>query len=694
MPQQTNITTIGSSYPLGATVMRDGINFSVYSNNSTGMDLVLFDSVDAKEPSDVISLSPEQNRTYNYWHVFVPHLKAGQVYGYRAHGPNEPERGLRFDPEKLLLDPYSHGLWMPPGYDRAAACKPGDDTATAMKSVAVRGHDYDWEHDMRPYTPWANTVIYEMHVAGFTKNPNSGVAREKRGTYAGVIEKIPYLVDLGVTAVELLPVFQFDPYDAPLGMKNYWGYAPISFFAPHLAYSSVKTPEGAIREFRDMVKALHRAGIEVILDVVFNHTAEGNEDGPTLCYRGLSNPEYYILEQDPRYYSNFSGTGNTLNGNHPVVRRMILDSLRYWAVEMHVDGFRFDLASILSRGMDGQPLKNSPVLWDIETDPHLAGVKLIAEAWDAGGLYQVGNFIGESWNEWNGRFRDDVRSFVVGEPGAVRDLPKRLLASPDIYAHEQREPEQSVNFVTAHDGFTMNDLVSYNEKHNEANGENNNDGESHNRSWNCGVEGPSFEPEVEGLRLRQVKNLFTLLMMAMGTPMFVMGDEVRRTQLGNNNAFCQDTELSWFDWSLVEKNEGLLRFVKELIRRRRHDVTRPGEPTEPLAQVLQKSKIAWHGSKLYSPDWSDESRVLACTVLSSANDNLMHFMANNSDSAVEFELPKEPRTWLRVIDTFMDSPNDITTDPDAVPVETPTYWVQPRSIVVLEVHGRDEAIIF
>jgi glycogen operon protein len=353
---ETYITTTGSSAPLGATVHRDGVNFSVFSIDSTGMDLVLFNSLDSTQPSAVIAMDPVINKTYHYWHVFVPHLKAGQVYGYRAHGAFEPERGLRFDPEKLLLDPYAAGIWVPDNYNRAAACAPGDNTATAMKSVVVDTSDYDWENDYRPRTPWSKTVIYEMHLAGFTRNPNSGVAEDKRGTYAGVIEKIPYLMDLGVTAVELLPVFQFDEYDAPLGMKNYWGYSPIGFFAPHLAYSSVRDPQACVNEFRDMVKAFHRAGIEVILDVVFNHTAEGNHEGPTLSFRGLANSEYYILEPEKQYYSNYSGTGNTLNGNRSIARRLILDSLRYWANEMHIDGFRFDLASILSRDTNGNPV--------------------------------------------------------------------------------------------------------------------------------------------------------------------------------------------------------------------------------------------------------------------------------------------------------------------------------------------------
>src|SRR5208282_3176671 len=492
----------GSSFPLGATDVGDGVNFSVYSKNASRVDVLLFDTVDAAKPARVVSLDRQPHRTYHYWHAWVRGIRPGQIYGYRVHGPFAPAQGMRFDPQRLLLDPYGRAVAVPPGYDRVAASRPGDNAAHAMKSVVAPSSEYDWEGDRPLRHSYAETVIYEMHLAGFTRHPNSGVTPCKRGTYAGLIEKIPYLQDLGITAVELLPVFQFDSQDCPPGRVNYWGYSPVSFFAPHLAYSSQRDPLAAIHEFRDMVKALHRAGIEVILDVVYNHTAEGSEDGPTFCFRGLENAAYYILQREPASYCNYTGTGNTLNANHPVVRRLIVDSLRYWVTEMHVDGFRFDLASILSRDEAGRPLVNPPVLWDIESDPLLAGTKLIAEAWDAGGLYQVGSFVGDAWREWNGKFRDDIRRFVRGDDGLVSALAARLLASPDLYAHKAREPEQSVNFVTCHDGFTLNDLVSYNDKHNEANGEQNRDGANDNGSWNCGVEGPTSDPEIERLRAR------------------------------------------------------------------------------------------------------------------------------------------------------------------------------------------------
>src|SRR5437899_7555755 len=446
----------GRSSPLGATLSREGANFSVYSKHATGMELLLFDNVDDARPASVIRIDPATNHTYHYWHVFVPGIKAGQIYGYRVEGPFDPASGMRFDPAKVLLDPYGRGTVVPKNYSRDAARQEGDNCATAMKNVVVDPSAYDWEGDTPLNRPASRTIIYEMHVRGFTCHPSSGIPEKKCGTFAGLIEKVPYLHELGVTAVELMTVFQFDAQDSPPGRVNYWSYAPVSFFAPHQAYSSRQDPLGPLDEFRDTVKALHRAGIEVILDVVFNHTAEGNHGGPTLSFRGFDNSTYYILDQDRARYANYSGTGNTLNANHPIVRRMIVDSLRYRVEEMHVDGFRFDLAAILGRDESGQLMSDPPVLWDIESDPALAGTKMIAEAWDAAGLYQVGSFLGDSWKEWNGKFRDDVRSFFCGEKDSVQRFEDRFIGSHEICRREEREAEQSVNFVTCKDVFTLN----------------------------------------------------------------------------------------------------------------------------------------------------------------------------------------------------------------------------------------------
>ena len=680
-------TKEGRSSPLGATVSANGTNFCVYSKHATGIELLLFDCVDDARPARVISIDPAINRTYHYWHISVPRVKAGQIYGYRVKGAFDPRSGVRFDPAKVLLDPYGRGAVVPKNYSRDAARMKGDNAAMAIKSVVTDPHTYDWEGDTPLKAPSSQTIVYEMHVRGFTCHPSSEVAQQQRGTFAGLIEKIPYLKELGVTAVELMPVFQFDPQDAPSERLNYWGYAPVSFFAPHQAYSSRQDALGPLDEFRDMVKALHRAGIEVILDVVFNHTAEGNHDGPTLSFRGLDNPTYYILEQDRARYANYSGTGNTLNANHPIVRRMILDSLRYWVKEMHVDGFRFDLAAILERDGSGQLMPNPPVLWDIESDPELAGIKLIAEAWDAAGLYKVGSFIGDSWKEWNGPFRDDVRSFFRGEENSVRHFADRLAGSPAIYGHEEREAEQSVNFVTCHDGFTLNDLVSYNSKHNEANGENNRDGANDNRSWNCGVEGPTDDPDVEKLRNRQAKNFLTVTMLSVGMPMLLMGDEVRRTQLGNNNAYCQDNETSWFDWTLLTKHADILRFVTLLNARR---VLRDAEPERhrvSLNQLLRGVNLAWHGIKLNQPDWSEHSHSIAFMAELRQEGLLFHVILNAYWQPLDFELPRfnsvGENPWRRWIDTALDSPRDILEWAKAEPLHGHNYRANSRSVVML-----------
>jgi len=681
----TDTNDPGKSFPIGATVHPDGVNFCVYSKNSTGMELLLFDDTNDAKPARVISLDPDHNRTFSYWHIFVPGIEAGQVYAYRAQGPFDPQRGLRFDSEKILLDPYARAIAIPHHYNRDAAAWPGANTSVAMKSVVADTSNYDWEGDTPLRRSFENTVIYEMHVRGFTRHPSSGMSDQKRGTYAALIEKIPYLQDLGVTAVELLPVFQFDEQEAPAGLKNYWGYNPISFFVPHCGYSSQQHPLSVLDEFRDMVKALHSADIEVILDVVYNHTAEADHLGPTFCYRGLENRNYYILEEDKARYANFSGTGNTLNANDSMVRRLILDSLHYWVEEMHVDGFRFDLASILSRDRHGQPLANPPILWDIETDPILAGTKLIAEAWDAAGLYQVGNFAGDHWKEWNGQFRDDVRAFMKGDPGMVNKVASRFFASPDIYGHEEREPEQSVNFVTCHDGFTMNDLVSYNRKHNEANGEANRDGNNHNLSWNYGVEGPTDDLAIENLRLRQIKNFFTINLLALGVPMLLMGDEVRRTQRGNNNAYCQDNEISWFDWNLVEEHADLHDFVKRLIRLRLDLAIFRENHGLSLTELLHEAKIQWHGTELHQPDSSFESHSLAFSVWGQRE--IFHFIINAYWEALEFQLPPISghvrNGWRRVIDTFLDTPDDFCELAESPKVKDTKYLVHPRTMVIL-----------
>jgi glycogen operon protein len=689
LPASSRAAESGRSYPLGATPLAGGVNFSVYSRAASGIDLLLFDDASDGKPSRVISLDPGSNRTWHYWHVFVPGTHAGQVYGFRAHGPFDPARGLRFDPLKVLLDPYGRAVVVPGNYSRDAAQAEGDNAATAMKSAVSDLQVYDWEGDKPLKRPWSRTIVYEMHVRGFTAHPNSGVSESRRGTYAGVIEKIPYLQQLGITAVELLPVFQFDVRNAPPGRLNYWGYQPVSFFAPHQAYSSRPDALGPLDEFRDMVKALHRAGIEVILDVVFNHTAEGDHHGPTQCFRGLDNATYYMLQPDASRYKDFTGTGNTVNANHPIVRRMIVDSLRYWVDEMHVDGFRFDLASILARDAFGNVMPAPPVLWDIETDPALAGTKMIAEAWDAAGLYQVGSFVGDNWREWNGQFRDDCRDFFRGAEHAVTRIADRLLGSHMIFGHEEREAEQSINFVACHDGFTLNDLVSYNWKHNEENGEDNRDGCDDNRSWNCGLEGPSADPATESLRNRQTKNFLTITMLSLGVPMILMGDEARRTQRGNNNAYCQDNDISWFDWNLLNKHWDVVRFVRLLNGRRLLRDVEHERQRWTLTELLRQAKHEWHGVKLGQPDWSAHSHSLALEGDVGTQNLRFYLIMNAWWEPLDFELPAvtDSHAWHRWIDTALEPPQDIVEWRAAPRFTGSLYRAGARSVAVLIAGG-------
>ncbi len=685
----------GRSFPLGPMVQRGGVNFSVFAKQAKGIDLLFFDRVDDPKPARVIRLDPEMNRTYHYWHTFVPGITPGQLYGYRVYGSFFPEKGLRFNPDKVLLDPYAKAIARPKGYDRSAMCEPGDNTALAIKSVVVDVGSYEWDSDVPPRTPFTKTILYELHVGGFTSHPNSGLPDYLRGTYRGLIGKIPYLRDLGITAVELLPVFAFDEQDGPEGLENYWGYSPISFFSPHPGYSSRPEPLDVLDEFRDMIKALHKAGVEVVLDVVYNHTAEGNEHGPVLCFRGLSNETYYILQQNKAFYANYTGCGNTLNANESVCRRLILDSLRYWVSVMHVDGFRFDLASILSRDKYGHPMASPPVLWDIDSDPILTNVKLIAEAWDPGGLYQVGTFPGDRWHEWNGRFRDDVRSFIKGDNGMAGTFAHRLLASPDIYGHKEREPEQSINFVTCHDGFTLNDLVTYNGKHNEANREENRDGSDSNLSWNCGVEGGTADPEVERLRNQQVKNLLALTLLSAGTPMLLMGDEVRRTQNGNNNAYCQNNETSWFDWDLLDRHQDVYRFTKTLAAVRLHRALANGRSGVTLNELLLENLVRWHGVRIDCPDWGQQSHTLAATISFPVNQLLLHLIVNSFWEPLTFDIPPPGpghEGWRRCIDTSLESPHDIYDRNSAPTIASSSYVAAPRSLVLLIAEPLDGTI--
>jgi isoamylase len=665
-----------------------GVNFAFFSQHATSVELLLFNEHDDPEPVQRIALYSESNKTFHFWHVDVIGLRPGMHYGIRVDGPFAPHLGHRFNWNKVLIDPYAKGntnnLW-----DRGAACGPDDNMAKSLRSVVIDPAEYEWEGDQPLRRPMSEMVIYEMHVGGFTKHPSARVAHP--GTFNGVVEKIPYLKSLGVTAIELLPVFEFDETEvvrnAPDGtpLKNYWGYSTVSFFAPHRDYCTTPEEGTHLTEFRDMVKALHRAGIEVILDVVFNHTNEGNHEGPTINFKGFDNSIYYhTVPSDRQYYMDYSGCGNTVNCNHPIPEKLIVECLEFWVRDLHVDGFRFDEGSILARDQNGEVMAYPPVVWNIELSETLAESKIIAEAWDAAGLYQIGYFPGFRWAEWNGKFRDDIRRFLKGDGGMVGAVANRLAGSSDLYESSGHLPINSINFITCHDGFTLNDVVSYNEKHNWDNGEGNRDGGDDNMSWNCGAEGPTDDPQIEALRTRQVKNAFALLMLARGVPMFVAGDEVRRSQKGNNNAYCQDNEISWFDWSLQDKHPDVLRFAAQMIafRKRMTTVHRPRFFTGAM-NARGVRDITWHGTRLDTPGWNDPcARTLAFTLAGFDDEPDLHVMMNMYSDALDFEIPVLPgRKWHLAIDTSAPSPADIADPGSERPVSVTTFKVAAQSIV-------------
>ena len=680
---RTSSIEAGESYPLGATLSARGVNFSLFCKNAERIELLLFDEINPTQASRVIHLDPVTNKTFYYWHCFIPGLQAGQRYAYRVYGPFAPEKGLRYDGEKVLIDPYARAVDMT-FYDRQAALLPGDNGHSAIRSVVIDPTVYDWEGDKPLNHPFAKSVIYELHVAGFTKSPTSGINPELRGTYRGLIEKIPYLKSLGITSVELMPCHQFDPFDAPGGL-NYWGYSPIAFFAPHAQYGATNDPIALVNEFRDMVKAFHKVGIEVILDVVFNHTGEGDERGTTLSFKGIENRAYYLLQpENKQYYNDYTGTGNTLNTNHSVVRRMVIDCLCHWVSEMHIDGFRFDLASVLARDERGNFLENPPLLWEIESEPKLASTKIIAEAWDTRG-YQLGSFVGDKWAEWNGVFRDDMRRFVKGDSGMIGPIADRLVGSPDLFGKILRDPNRSINFITCHDGFTMNDLVSYNYKHNLANGEENRDGTNNNNSWNGGVEGPTDREDINALRLRQIKNFMTILMISQGTPMLSMGDEVRRTQFGNNNAYAQDNEISWMDWEAVEKEKELLHFVQKLIK---FNLRSPFFQESIYWTNPGGIIITWHGAQLFKPEWGEHSHAIALQLYHPILDQYLYMAINTFWESIVFEIPQLPQDindgkWKRIIDTNLHEPDACCLGPDYFYLPEAKYEVAARAVLVL-----------
>lgn len=701
----------GLPVPPGVKLDSDGAQFSILSRHATGVTLLLFENSEDDTAYMEYILDPAINRTGDIWHIWISDIKEGQLYGYRIDGPYEPVHGHRFNPNKLVLDPYAKAVsgnhtWdftMAVGYDPRSenedlSFSRTDNVQHSPKCI-VTGLHTDNDSTPRPLTiPMDETIIYELHVKGFTFSSTSGTTAP--GTYRGLAEKIPYLKELGITAVELMPVQEFDEFENvnvnPLTgekLKNFWGYSTISFFAPKAKYSHTGKMGEQVWEFREMVKQFHNSGIEVILDIVFNHTAEGDHLGPTINFRGIDNSIYYILKNDKRFYHNFSGCGNTLNCNHPLVRDYILDCLRYWVVEMYVDGFRFDLASILGRDQKGNILSNPPLLERISEDPILRNTKIIAEAWDAGGAYQVGAFPGR-WAEWNGAYRDDVRSFWKRDTGTVRNFATRLTGSYDLYGSLNKNPLNSINFITCHDGFTMNDLVSYTTKHNIANGEHNRDGENNNLSFNLGIEGNDATPLIHSLRNRQIKNFMTTLFMSQGVPMILAGDEFRRTQQGNNNAYCQDNEISWLNWELMDTHSDIVRFLKMLIRfRKQHPVLRQARfTTGDTATGFNAPDCQWHGIQPGKPDWNDHSHSIALQLngrytrlTHERNDRDIYMVFNASLYTLTFQIPRpfNGSKWIDIIDTSRESPYDILDETDASLIEEKEIRVKKLSSRVL-----------
>ncbi len=672
-------TTRGHCRPFGATPRPGGVNFAVFSRHAEQVHLVLFQE-GQEEPIAEIPLDPKVNKTGDVWHVFVEGLTADYLYGYRVWGPSNPRAGHRFDPRAVLIDPYAPAF--SGGHRWGCLDVPhGKSNGRLTRRGRMVLDDFDWEGDVPPATPMSQTVIYELHVRGYTCHPSSGVPHP--GTFLGLCEKIPHLKSLGVTAVQLMPILEFDELEQthrhpgtgePL--KNYWGYSPLSFFAPKASYAAHRGQQ--VREFKEMVRTFHRAGLEVILDVVYNHTGEGNENGHTLSFRGLDNAIYYMLDREGRYY-NFSGCGNTLNCNHPLVRDLIIDSLTYLVSELHVDGFRFDLATILGRGPHGQVLEDPPLIRHIAEHPVLAGTKLIAEAWDAAGVTQLGKF--PAWGRWaelNGWFRDDVRRFLRSDPGAAPQVAKRICGSLDLYGDSSRHPYHSVNFVTCHDGFTLNDLVSYNHKHNAENGENNRDGWNDNLSYNCGAEGPTENPHVNALRQRQMRNFLTMLLISQGVPLLSQGDEFGRTQRGNNNAYCQDNEISWVDWDAAQRNAGLTRFTRMMIALRKKYFA--------LSREEFVSRVSWHGTSVGNPDWTGLRRTLAFQLHGWQGRPDLYVLFNAHWEWQKFCLPPHDGQWRwrRLVDTNLAVPDDIVDESAAVRLRPGDHYIAaPRSAVLL-----------
>lgn len=703
-------TLPGHPFPLGAEPSENGVNFAIFSRNGTRVILNLFSNEGDKEPSDTIELDPVNNRTGDIWHIFIPNLKAGTLYLYQIDGPFEPSNGHRFNVKQFLLDPYAKALtaesiflnlpnnYRPPVDKTDIDLADGSHPYNFPKCVVIDDSSFDWEGDKPINRPLNESIIYEVHAKGFTAGKNSNV--KNPGTYDGFIEKIPYLKELGITAVELLPMYEFDEYEntninprTGERMKNYWGYSTLSFFAPKASFAADKAPGAVVTEFKRLVKEMHKANLEVILDVVFNHTAEGNEHGVAISFRGIENSIYYMLVGSHKeYYMNYSGCGNTFNCNHPIVRTFIIDCLRHWVLDYHIDGFRFDLASILTRNPDGSIPGLPPLTNAIAEDPILSKTKIIAEPWDAGGAYHVGGFPGGRWAEWNDKFRDEIRRFWRGDEKASTGAATRITGSSDLYTISGRTPNHSINFVSCHDGFTMNDLVSYNHKHNEENGEENRDGTDSNWSYNHGYEGPTANPFIEKMRNKQMKNFMLTLLISQGTPMLLGGDELRRTQRGNNNAYCQDNDMSWFDWTLAETNSKILDFTRKAINLRKNHAVFKRNTFFLGQRAGSVPDIQWYNADGSNPDWNNLSRFLAfclfgqyCKNADGNADNDFYIAANTDrqDIMVTIPTPLPNKKWYLLADTSDDSDNSIMEEDKIEQLREQEHYVIPANSLII-----------
>ncbi len=702
----------GTPLPSGASIRKDGVNFSLFSRNGTAVKIVLFEKEEDEEPCFVYDLDPVKNRTGDIWHIHIDEAKAGSLYLYTVDGPDNPEQGHRFNKEHYLLDPYAKAITSSSVFKYIQQKKADSKKESSYdykdkkkelmpKCVVVDDEEFDWKGDKPLNYPLRKSILYETHLKGFTQSETASV--KHRGTYKGLVEKIPYLKELGVTSVELLPLQEFDEYEntntnPKTGklLTNYWGYSTMCFFAPKASYAIDTKPGHCVNEFKEMVREMHKNGLEVILDIVFNHTAEGNEKGPTINFKGLDNSIYYMLEDEQKqHYKNYSGCGNTLNCNHPVVRTFIMDCLRYWVCEMHVDGFRFDLGSILGRDQNGELMENPPMLERIAEEPVLRNTKIIAEAWDAGGAYQVGGFPGGRWAEWNDRFRDDIRKFWRGDENCVNGVATRIAGSSDLYLRDGRKPFHSINFLTSHDGFTLNDLVSYNKKHNEENGEENRDGSDNNLSYNYGYEGSTSNKEIENFRTKQLKNFLLTLFLSQGTPMLLAGDEFRNTQKGNNNAYCQDNEMTWIDWSYKNKYSEIFLFTRKAIAFRQHHPAfcRPEFFVGQDKSYNSLLDIAWFDEEGKIPDWSKENRIIACRmdgskaeIFSDRDDNDFYLILNPCAEKISVVVPPPSigTKWYRVVDTSLQAPKDfLPSGEEEILWPEEKYILSAHSMVVL-----------